>query len=323
MENDEEQDLVTDSELIAIVISEYMVILRYCPISVIIVVIHLPFISATFSSSYIDNRNIITDDKFHVKQIYPTKPNGREWFIDMDNPRSDGLFFITSNKNITKQEDEGEPWRVNATSIRMNVDTPSGLQQWKNVEITGYVKIVSAINASKTDDDAEDSSDDDAAAEYDLDFRARSGDHNSESPCEGTSMIGLLHADGSIGWKKEIWHTGGYTDEKSKAKVTTEPVINRWVGWKVIIYNINNDTAVKMESYLDNLNTNYWVKASEIIDNGGWYAKSSDEEFYSANCGRPKDYIITEGGPLVTFRSDNLVWDFKSLSVREIVVPGQ
>jgi hypothetical protein len=78
-----------------------------------------------------------------------------------------------------------------------------------------------------------------------------------------------------------------------------------------------------MESYLDNLNTNYWVKASEIIDNGGWYAKSSDEEFYSANCGRPKDYIITEGGPLVTFRSDNLVWDFKNLSVREIVVPGQ
>lgn len=35
------------------------------------------------------------------------------------------------------------------------------------------------------------------------------------------------------------------------------------------------------------------------------------------------NYIITEGGPLVTFRSDNLVWDFKNLSVREIVVPGQ
>jgi hypothetical protein len=136
-------------------------------------------------------------------------------------------------------------------------------------------------------------------------------------------MIGLLHADGSIGWKKEIWHTGGYSEEKSKVKVTTEPVLERWVGWKVIIYNINNDTAVKMESYLDNLNTNYWVKASEIIDDGGWYAKSSDEEFYSANCGRPKDYIITEGGPLVTFRSDNLMWDFKNLSIREIVVPGQ
>jgi hypothetical protein len=70
------------------------------------------------------------------------------------------------------------------------------------------------------------------------------------------------------------------------------------------------------------LDTDYWVKASEIIDNGRWYAKSSDEEYYSANCSRPKDYIITEGGPLVTFRSDNLVWSFRNLSVREIMVPS-
>ena len=76
-------------------ILEYIVVLGYCPISVIIVVIHLPFILATFSSSYIDNSSTTTNDPFQVKQIYPTKPNGREWFIDMDNPRSDGLFFIT------------------------------------------------------------------------------------------------------------------------------------------------------------------------------------------------------------------------------------
>jgi hypothetical protein len=297
------------------------VIPRYRCIIVIILVIHSPLVSPVFSSSFIDSSNTAAiNDKFGIKQIYPTKPNGREWFIDMDNPRSDGLFFITSDRNITKQEKENS-WRVN-TSIRINVDTLSGQQQWKNVEITAYVKVVSAINDSKIDN-TEDNSNDDDTSNYELDFRAKSGEHDSESPCEGTSMIGLLHADGSIGWKKEIWHTGGYSEEKSKIKVTSEPVLDRWVGWKVIIYNINNETAVKMESYLDNLNTNYWVKASEIIDDGGWYAKSSDEEFYSANCGRPKDYIITEGGPLVTFRSDNLVWEFKNLSVREILVPGQ
>lgn len=294
---------------------------RYRCIIVIILVIHSPLVSPVFSSSFIDSSNTdAINDKFGIKQIYPTKPNGREWFIDMDYPRSDGLFFITSDRNITKQEKENS-WRVNDTSIRINVDTPSGQQQWKNVEITAYVKMASAINDSKLDN-ADDSNDDETAS-YELDFRARSGDHDSESPCEGTSMIGLLHADGSIGWKKEIWHTGGYSEEKSKIKVTSEPVLDRWVGWKVIIYNINNETAVKMESYLDNLNTNYWVKASEIIDDGGWYAEGSDEEFYSANCGRAKDYIITEGGPLVTFRSDNLVWDFKNLSVREILAPGQ
>lgn len=288
----------------------------------IVVYLLLPLLSASLSHSSIDSRNAnaTSDDRFQIRQIYPTKPDGREWYIDMNDPRSDGLFFITSDKNITKQVDKDVSWHVNHTSIRLNVDTPSGLQPWKNVEITGYVKIVSAVNNSNTDELEENEGNE--IADGGLDFRARSGIHNSERPCEGTSMIGLLYADGSIGWNKEIWHTGGYSDERAKATVTTEPVLGRWVGWKVIIYNINNDTAVKMESYLDNLNTNYWVKASEIIDDGRWYASSSDEEFYSANCGRPKDHIITEGGPLVTFRSDNLVWNFKNLSIREIVVPG-
>ena len=288
----------------------------------IVVYLLLPLLSASLSHSSIDSRNTnaTSDDRFQIRQIYPTKSDGREWYIDMNDPRSDGLFFITSDKNITKQVDKDVSWHVNHTSIRLNVDTPSGLQPWKNVEITGYVKIVSAVNNSNTDE-LEDNEGNEIA-DGELDFRARSGIHNSERPCEGTSMIGLLYADGSIGWKKEIWHTGGYSDERAKATVTTDPVLGRWVGWKVIIYNINNDTAVKMESYLDNLNTNYWVKASEIIDDGRWYASSSDEEFYSANCGRPKDHIITEGGLLVTFRSDNLVWNFKNLSIREIMVPG-
>lgn len=262
-----------------------------------------------------------TDEQTQTKHIYPTKPEGREWYIDMENPRSDGLFFITSNKNISKQVENQDhvSWHIDDSSIRMNVDTPPSAQPWKNVEITGYVKIVSATNISNGN--SKDISSGDSVGV--LDFRARSGIHNNKSPCEGTSMIGLLHADGSIGWKKEIWHTGGYTDEKGKTKVTTEPFLGRWVGWKVVIYNIRNDTAVKMESYIDNLNTNYWVKAGEIIDDGGWSAKTPDEEFYSANCGKPKGHLILDGGPLVTFRSDNVVWYFKDLSIREIIVPSQ
>ena len=86
----------------------------------------------------------------------------------------------------------------------------------------------------------------------------------------------------------------------------------------MIIYNIQNDTAVKLESYLDNRGTNNWIEVADVVDNGGWYAKTSNSLFYSANCDKPKDYIITNGGPIVTFRSDDLVRDFKDLSVREI-----
>ena len=31
---------------------------------------------------------------------------------------------------------------------------------------------------------------------------------------------------------------------------------------------------------------------------------ASDEDFYNAGCGKPKDYIITNSGPVATFRSN-------------------
>ena len=69
---------------------------------------------------------------------------------------------------------------------------------------------------------------------------------------------------------------------------------------------------------MDSTGTNDWIKVADVVDNGGWHAKTSDSLFYSAECDKPKDYIITKGGPIATFRSDDLVWDFKDLSVREI-----
>jgi|SRR5215208_583947 len=242
-------------------------------------------------------------DKFEIKEIYPTKPGGREWFLNSEDPRSDGLFYITSDKNITRQGDGS--WLINSSEVRMNVDTPLGAPEWKNVEITGYAKILSVIDPNK---------------ETDLAWYARSGRHSDESPCDGTGLIGGIHTDGTVEWKKEILFREGYTDGRAKSKVVVDPIIGRWIGWKVVMYNLdnNNNTAVKMESYIDNRNTNYWVQVTNLTDGGGWSAKSSDEKFYSAGCNRPKDYIITNGGPIVTFRSDNIIWEFRNLSIREI-----
>ena len=133
-------------------------------------------------------------------------------------------------------------------------------------------------------------------------------------------MKAWIAADGTASWIKEIWHAGGYTKSRDRHKVTGS-ILNRWIGWNVIIYSIDNDKAVQMESYIDYNDNNNWTKVSQIVDSGGWYARASDEDFYSADCGRPKDYLITNSGPLVTFRSDNMVWDFADLSIREIQPP--
>ncbi|MGA8405253.1 MAG: hypothetical protein WB664_10595, partial [Nitrososphaeraceae archaeon] len=160
-------------------------------------------------------------DKFGIMEIYPTKAGGREWFINMENPTSDGIFNPQSN--LSRQQDGS--WRIIGKlttgkfydEVRMNVNTPTGAKNWKNVEITGYAKVDSMVvpfNGTANDD---------------LTWYARGGKHNPHMPCEGTAYMGGIYVDGHV-------------------------------GWKAIIYNIQNDTAVKLESYLDSTGTNDWIK---------------------------------------------------------------
>jgi hypothetical protein len=251
--------------------------------------------------------NSTANDPFGIKKIYSTKQGGREWFMNMTNPQNDPNVEFTYNPKLVKQNDSS--WELDKNDkIRINIDTPKDLIPWKNIEITGYVKINSFINSTNTN------------GITDIDWVSRTSIHNENLPCAGLSLHGGIYPDGTVAWKKEIWFTGGYTKEKSIPQIT-EPIINRWIGWKVIVYNVNNDSAVRMESYLDNTNSNYWVKVFEMTDDGNWLANSPDKVFYSANCGRSKDHIVLNPGPIVTFRADNAVLNFKDFSIREIAAP--
>ena len=275
----------------------------------------------------ISKNNKVAVDKFGITEIYPTKPNGgREWYFNMNSPLTDNRFSLSggpektnaslanatsSNGHIIKQTDGSyqvygvrKPGKYDF-SVRMNVNTSDSEQWWKNVEMTGYAKVISAASS-------------DAA----LDWYARGGLHISSSPCEGVAYHAGLRADGSVFWQKEIWHTGGYTGFRSYI-TATHPLLERWVGLKAIMFNINNDSAVRLQIYLDDNATNHWKKVADVIDNGGWYANTPNDLFYSANCGRSKDYIILNAGPIATFRSDNMIWDFKDLSIREIQAPSE
>ncbi len=266
-------------------------------------------------------------DKFGVDKIYPTKDGGREWFINMEDPKLDPKFSITNNIPIAKNDDGS--WLINNSIIRMNVLSIPGDTQWKNIEMTGYVKLRPTISGTTTSSSLEKNNfdlgrnDDDEEGSRDIidvDWRARGGRHNNNSPCEGTALSGAIYSDGTVEWKKEIWHTGGYTDAKGTSQVTS-PIIDRWIGWKVVIYNIKDNQAVKMESYVDDENNNNWRKVNDLTDAGGWFANTPDDIFYGAGCDRPKDHIITDPGPIATFRSDNVALNFKNLSIREIQPP--
>ena len=264
----------------------------------------LLIIHTSWASALTSYPNHVRNDKFGIREIYPTKENGREWYMNMENPKDDQNFSITFNPNLSRQVDGS--WRISVPVVRMNVKTLEGESNWKNVEMTGYVKIVSVFEKSSN-----------KVIENDLTWYARGGKHNPEFPCEATAYMGGLYDNGKVGWKKELWFVGGYTDEKQSNKVTNS-LVDRWIGWKVVIYNVNNNSEVKLESYLDNTNSNYWVKVTNLVDDGGWYAKMPDSNFFAPGCYKDKDSIITKSGSTATFRSDNLIWDFKNLSIREI-----
>ena len=282
--------------------------------------------TATSSTNTIKNNTegieVAQHDIFGITKIYPTKVGAREWFLNMTDPKNSSNFFITENLNLSKLSDGS--WRINASHVRVVVNTSEGQEKWKNVEITGYVRLSHLTNRNVSD--TEISNGLSASGEDEIDdlvFISRSGRHSSEVPCDGTAYNAGLHTDGSTGWKKEIWHTGGYTEERARHKLA-ESYLNKWVGLKAVVYNImrdNETSGVKLEMYIDGSNVNNWTKVSDITDSGGWYTKSNNTEFYSAGCGRARDYIIIDGGPNVIFRTDNTLLDFKNLSVREIQPP--
>ena len=110
------------------------------------------------------------NDRFGIREIYQTKENGREWYVNIENPKNDQNFSITFNPNLTRQIDGS--WRISVRVVRMNVKTLEGESNWRNVEMTGYVKIVLVIENSSN-----------KVIENDLTWYAKGGRHNPELPC--------------------------------------------------------------------------------------------------------------------------------------------
>jgi len=252
-------------------------------------------------------------DTFGIKMIYPTKVGGETWSLATDalaDKRFDPQDTITRNADGS--------WKMKSSQVRMHALTSTGYNSsliptydrdvlasrgymqtandWKNVEMTGFIKVNAVSNAS------------DNFAWY-----ARGGRHNDSMACEGSSYKGSLHYDGRVRWRKETWHV---SYEQTPYQTGTTALKGRWVGFKSIMKNTlyNGKPAVKLEMWLnENADKVTWKKVYDITDYGQLGGDAT-------NCGGAVDGMpITWGGPLATFRWDSASdVDFKWLSVREI-----
>jgi hypothetical protein len=256
-----------------------------------------------------------------VNMIYPTLSGGETWFFNPTNP-DDGQ-FDRNGAEISKNADGS--WNLKPGTTRMLAFTKSSgfpsdevrsslptydysrLAQtgyfykptdWKNVEITIYVKVLSTSGGGD---------------EISLVSRSVRHSTNVHEGCGGSSYHNNIDfTNGKFKFKKEMWHVN--YDIKPYSGITIGSTMGKWIGFKGIVYNLP-DGSVKLESYVDKDNNNNWQKATELVDKGNW---GDDMTHCNARTGGA---AITWGSPMIIFKSNGVTYDFKKFSVRQIVPP--
>ena len=278
-------------------------------------------ITSRFQTGTIDD----LQDNFGTANIYPTKAGGNEWHVNMNSPANDSLF--RNLPSMTKQPDGS--WQVsgsNGGQVRLEAWSPAN-EKWLNVEITAYAKIVSSTNPL-------------------IQLYSRGGHHSSNSECDGSAYKARLYFnEGRAAWVKEVTHPA-YAGNRGTVDVTDNELINKWVGFKAVMYNVidadSGKTYVQLESYIDDtvdnngnlVINNNWKLASKYKDTGGWGSSDSD---FDSTCPplnkdsteqyRQRDEIFNTPGNvgksanIAAWRSDGTTWNFKYLSAREIEPP--
>lgn len=250
------------------------------------------------------------DDVFGVRKMFPTVQGGREWSADWERSRQIAPYEFDPFDPLVRNSSEtlkiGEGLAIIPPGVtRLYVLTPRGpdgqysAPQWKNVEVTVYARR--------------------GATTRDLDYQSfdvsvRSGErHDDKLPCDGTSYHCTVRFDGQCGFKKELWHTGGYTQlapHPAPRPWHTLPE-GEWIGVKVLCRNVAADRHVRLEMFLDRSERNDWQPVVEHTDCGGWHGAKP-------GCDRPTDDILNTARPAIYFRTDYATVHLKKFSIREI-----
>jgi PKD repeat protein len=243
-------------------------------------------------------------DPFGVNELYPTASGGPTWYIlEQEDPTDDGHFYLSMYRGTTIDYLGNGVWNVDATSgtqehgIRMHVDSPTGT--WKNTEMTGYFRANSGSDQ--------------------FTMIARHGpSYHDDGGCHAYGYYGMTAIDGNVFFKKKLYHfNDGYTARVAQVDALDSLSDGRWIGMKFVVYDIPGTDDIKLELWIDDGDmTNNWEKVTEVVDNGGNLAVEGGDD-----CGRDASDQI-ESGTRVSYRADNMDFDFKKLSAREIQPPS-
>ena len=278
-----------------------------------------------------------------IPEIYQSVPNGETYRFNRTNPNDKVQVDEVENKKVFTQQNYEDIWRIDGGKPRIDIHTKdAGIipdkqivnknmsksivqswnfselkkigywhkpSDWKNIEVTLIFKLLDSAR-SKGD-------------QHSISIVTRSISHSqldndykkgSKIFCGGSSYHNNISNEGQVRMKKEQFHIDyeweRYNDEMSKVG----NLYNKIVGFKGIVYNINN-TAVKLEAWVDaeNQGKGPYKKVHELIDNGNWGDAMTV-------CGaKTNGQAITWGSPTIIIKANDFEFDIYDIEVREIV----
>ncbi len=267
-------------------------------------------------------------DSFGITQFYPTKSGYQDWestlwnngnprninnsfpFVNRDpddltgwsNRRGSGTLDIDGNGILTMG---GSQPRIYVNPYAGDEETNPD-QFFKNIESTVYYRRTGTDGANW--------------GGLIIGLRTGPSGHSSYGDyCDATTYYARFRHDGKWDFEKELKHPGssstGYNNYLPDGILPSD----QWIGMKYLAYNIENDTKVKLDLWIDLTsngdvsNGGAWTFIGSKIDDGNWDSGSV------SGCSYEKNKIILNGGGVAFIRNTGIEKaEYKYFSVREI-----
>jgi hypothetical protein len=280
-------------------------------------------------------------DTFGISKLYETKPGTREWnsahwsngharliqydgdaydptgWTDNHSSGDNDSLYINGN-GMLMINGEGPRFHINSTE-RYSGSGPTPImapQSFLNTEATGYYRRLTTGGSA-----------------YDgMEIQVRTDPlaHGSTggNVCDATGLASRFRDDGKWDWEKELKHPAStvystkYNYDAPLFGQGTIP-LNRWIGMKFLVYNIDNNTHVKLETYIDTVsdvtngppaNGGTWKFVGSMIDTGNNWPGAD----ISGCPGLTQNMAVTVGHGTMLIRTDGEACNWKMLSIREI-----
>jgi hypothetical protein len=267
-------------------------------------------------------------DPFGIRQLFPTRTTGREWFAAWNNhhPRAfkdaldpDDPFFDTAHGSGRYTIDGQGTLRADGNTVRMYVHDPKLQTEWaEDLEITVYI---TRISESKTL----------SYSGLQIFARTNHGTLGSETKnlCDDRGYGAKVTLDGRWEFEKETAHEKphGYVSVATTQPTRELPKATP-IGVKFILRNRTKDGTVQVELYRDltaGKDGGTWEKMTAFTDTGKNWGQNADAPAPNVK----PETLLTHAAALpdseskkpqltVYFRHEYASMDYQKASIREI-----